>query len=185
MLAKRINGNVGFRSLTASELEKISGGEGDNEIIVTASRPGGGGGMGGGTYMGGGTAGGSFGGPPPGETQEAPTDPDADNPPDPTDIGIQVGDAEITPSITEDGKLKLDVDASPAQLSAGVTFDLETLSVDDISVGWAGFEFEFNPDFSDLGATYTDTQGGWTLSATFSADSSGETKGQLEFKITF
>ncbi len=162
MLTKKIIENTGFRALTPTELGTVSGGDG--HIIVTGNTVGG---DGGGTFMGGGNAGGGFAGPPPSETQDAPGDPDAGNPQDPSDIGVQVGDADVTATLNEDGNLEVDVDASPSQFTLGVEFDLSNLSVENISVGWAGLNFDFSPDFSNATTTFTDSQSGWTVTATF------------------
>ena len=59
------------------------------------------------------------------------------------------------------------MDASPAQFTAGVEFDLTDLSVEKISVSWAGLDFELMPDFSDATATFTESNSNWSISAQF------------------
>lgn len=175
MLTKQIHQPTGFRQLTPLEVDSVNGGSdgGGNHIIVIGS-------VVGGTYMGGGSGGGGVPDSPPlTEYEEAPTDPGAGTPPDPNDLGIRVGDAEVTAKLNDEKNLEVDVDASPSQFTAGVEFDLSKFpKVENISLGWAGLDFKFKPDFSSASATYSETQGNWTIQAQFTSAVNPQTNTQ-------
>lgn len=180
MLTKKIHRPTGFRQLTPLEVDSVNGGSdgGGHQIIVIGS-------VVGGTYMGGGSGGGgATDGPTLTEYEEAPTDPGAGTPPDPNDLGIRIGDAEVAGKLN--GKnLEVDVSASPSQFTAGVSFDLSKFpKVENISLGWGGLDFKFKPDFTSASATYSETQGNWTIKAEFTSTINPQTNTQ-ENKVLF
>lgn len=173
MLHRKIAETIGFRSLTASEIEAVSGGIG--EIIVTGRRPGDPDFGGGGSGLGGGGN-------------------ETGNSPDPTlDPNGGGGSFELPADISvnpNEGTVDVSVEVEDGLTVTG-TIDLDGFSLENLSLSFFnnGNEFNLDLDISSLqfGAdTLFDLGNGVTLRAMLQLDNDGTfNNGSVIFRVVF